>query len=71
MSSAVFLTKALAARVDCLSVGTSNLAQYILAADRTNARVTMPDDTLHPAVLNAINKIIRDAHAQNTPRIRP
>jgi phosphotransferase system enzyme I (PtsP) len=65
--SAVFLTKALAARVDFLSVGTNDLAQYILAADRTNARVASPNDTLHPAVLNAINKVICDAHAQNTP----
>ena len=65
--SAVFLTRALAARVDYLSVGTNDLAQYILAADRTNVRVTTPNDTLHPAVLNAIDMIIRDAHAQNTP----
>lgn len=65
--SAVFLSKALAARVDYLSVGTNDLAQYILAADRTNARVTTPDDTLHPAVLNAIDMIVRDAHAQSTP----
>jgi phosphotransferase system enzyme I (PtsP) len=65
--SAVFLTKALAARVDFLSVGTNDLAQYILAADRTNARVTTPNDTLHPAVLNAISMVIRDAHARSTP----
>jgi phosphotransferase system enzyme I (PtsP) len=65
--SAVFLTRALAARVDFLSVGTNDLTQYILAADRTNARVTTANDTLHPAVLNAISMIIRDAHAQNTP----
>jgi phosphotransferase system enzyme I (PtsP) len=65
--SAVFLTKALAARVDYLSVGTNDLAQYILAADRTNARVTTPNDTLHPSVLNAIDMIVRDAHAQSTP----
>jgi phosphotransferase system enzyme I (PtsP) len=65
--SAVFLTKALAVRVDYLSVGTNDLAQYILAADRTNAWVTTPNDTLHPAVLNSINMIIDDAHAQSTP----
>jgi phosphotransferase system enzyme I (PtsP) len=65
--SAVFLTKAMTTRVDYLSIGTNDLAQYVLAADRTNARVTTPDDTLHPAVLNAINMVIRDSHAQNTP----
>jgi len=46
---------------------TNELAQYILAADRTNARVTTPDDTLHPAVLNTIYMIVGDAHAQSTP----
>ena len=65
--SAVFLTKAIATRVDFLSIGTNDLAQYVLAADRTNARVTTPDDTLHPAVLNAINMVICDAQEQNTP----
>jgi phosphotransferase system enzyme I (PtsP) len=64
--SAVFLTRALATRVELLSIGTNDLAQYILAADRTNSRVASPNDTLHPAVLNAINTIICDAHAQNT-----
>lgn len=65
--SAVFLTKALAKRVDYLSIGTNDLSQYMLAADRTNAQVTTPHDSLHPAVLNAINKVIQDAHGQNTP----
>ena len=65
--SAVFLAKALALRVDFLSIGTNDLAQYMLAADRTNARVTTPHDALHPAVLNAIYKVIQDSHEQNTP----
>ncbi len=65
--SAVFLTKALAKRVDYLSIGSNDLAQYILAADRTNAQVTTPYDALHPAVLNAICTVIRDAHEGNTP----
>lgn len=64
--SAVFLTKSFATRVDFLSIGTNDLTQYILAADRTNARVMTANDALHPAVLNAISMIIRDAHAQDT-----
>ncbi len=65
--SAVFLAKALANRVDYLSIGTNDLAQYILAADRTNAQVATSHDSLHPAVLNAIYRVIHDAHEQNTP----
>ncbi len=65
--SAVFLAKALAKRVDYLSIGSNDLAQYMLAADRTNAQVTTPYDALHPAVLNAICTVIRDAHEENTP----
>lgn len=65
--SAVFLTKALAIRVDYLSIGTNDLAQYVLAADRTNARVTTPNDPLPPSVLNAIDMVVRDAHAVGVP----
>jgi len=65
--SAVFLARALAQRVDYVSIGTNDLTQYILAADRTNAQVTSPHDALHPAVLNAIYKVIQDAHEQETP----
>ena len=65
--SAVFLTKALADRVEFLSIGTNDLAQYTLAVDRTNSQVTTPYDTLHPAVLHAIQKVILDAHDRNTP----
>ncbi len=65
--SAVFLTRALAERVDYLSIGTNDLSQYILAADRTNAQVTTPYDFLHPAVLHAISTTIRAARISGTP----
>jgi len=67
--SAVFLTKSLAERVDYLSVGTNDLAQYILAADRNNAQVATPYDSLHPAVLDAVATVIHDAHERSTPVI--
>jgi phosphotransferase system enzyme I (PtsP) len=65
--SAVFLTKSLAERVDYLSVGTNDLTQYMLAADRNNAQVATPYDSLHPAVLDAVVKVIHDAHERSTP----
>jgi phosphotransferase system, enzyme I, PtsP len=65
--SAVFLAKALAERVDYLSVGTNDLAQYLLAADRNNPQVATPYDSFHPAVLDAVSKVVRDAHERSTP----
>jgi phosphotransferase system enzyme I (PtsP) len=65
--SAVFLAKSLAARVDYLSVGTNDLTQYMLAADRNNAQVATPYDGLHPAVLDAVAKVIHDAHERSRP----
>ncbi len=65
--SAVYLTKRLADRVAFFSIGSNDLAQYILAADRTNAEVANPDDALHPAVLDAMYRVVIDAHEQNRP----
>jgi phosphotransferase system enzyme I (PtsP) len=59
--SAIFLAAALADRVDFLSIGTNDLTQYMLAVDRNNARGVTPYDSLHPAVLNAIQHLIREA----------
>jgi phosphotransferase system enzyme I (PtsP) len=63
--SAVFLTKALAERVDFVSVGSNDLAQYILAVDRNNEQVATPYDSLHPAVLDAMHKITLGAHERS------
>jgi phosphotransferase system enzyme I (PtsP) len=65
--SAVWLTDALAHRLDFLSVGSNDLTQYLLAVDRTNARVADMYHGLHPAVLGALAKICRDAHQRCCP----
>ena len=56
--SAVYQVKALAKRVDFLSVGSNDLTQYILAVDRNNSRVADLYDSLHPAVLQAMQEVV-------------
>ena len=59
--SAVFLAREFAKRVDFLSVGSNDLTQYILAVDRNNPRVVDLYDAMHPAVLAALNHVVRSA----------
>ena len=65
--SAVFLIEELARRVDFVSVGTNDLTQYLLAVDRNNSRVAGLYDDLHPAVLRALDQVIRGARVFNRP----
>lgn len=65
--AAVFLVEAMAKRVDAFSIGTNDLTQYLLAVDRNNVQVTTPYDSLHPAVLDAIRRVVRAAHRQGKP----
>jgi phosphotransferase system enzyme I (PtsP) len=62
--AAVWLAPALAAEVDFFSVGTNDLVQYLLAADRTNALVRRYYDHLHPAVLAALRHVAEAARRE-------
>lgn len=52
--------------VDFVSIGTNDLAQYVMAADRTNAAVSGLTTYYQPAVLRVIERIIRLANESGT-----
>ncbi len=56
--AAVYQAEALARGADFLSVGTNDLAQYVLAVDRNNPRVSGRLEPAHPALLQALREIV-------------
>lgn len=61
--SSALLAHALASEVDFFSIGTNDLTQYTLAAERGNAAVAHLQDALHPAVLMQIRQVVQGAEA--------
>ena len=59
--AAVYQLDQLARKVDFLSVGTNDLAQYLLASDRNNPRVSSRLHHCHPALLQALWQIAQTA----------
>jgi phosphocarrier protein FPr len=60
--SAVLVAQQLAEKVDFFSIGTNDLNQYLMAADRGNARVNPLASPFQPAVLKAICDVVEAAH---------
>jgi phosphotransferase system enzyme I (PtsI) len=55
------------AAVDFLSIGTNDLVQYLLAADRGNDALQELHSPLHPAVVQLLHQVLATAQAHGRP----
>jgi phosphotransferase system enzyme I (PtsP) len=65
--SAVWQASSLARYADFLSIGTNDLTQYLIAVDRSNGRVAARFESLHPAVIGALQHVVAAGRQKNIP----
>ncbi|MEW6412070.1 MAG: phosphoenolpyruvate--protein phosphotransferase [Candidatus Zixiibacteriota bacterium] len=65
--SAAMTADTLAKKADFLSIGTNDLTQYALAADRMNSRVANLYSAFHPSVLRLVMMTVEAAKQNNKP----
>jgi len=61
--SAALMVRTLAKETDFLSLGTNDLVQYVLAADREDETTAPYYQPLHPAVLRLIDSVVEGARS--------
>ncbi len=62
--AAAMLADQFAKEVDFFSIGTNDLIQYSMAADRMNEQVSYLYQPYNPSILRLINNVIKAAHAE-------
>jgi phosphoenolpyruvate-protein phosphotransferase len=53
--------------VDFVSIGSNDLVQYLMAADRDNPHVAQLCDPFHPALLRLLDRVLRACSARGKP----
>ncbi len=62
--AAVLVSDQLAKEADFFSIGTNDLVQYTMAADRMNEKVSHLTQPMNPSVLRLIRMVIENAHRE-------